>query len=180
LARATRRWHAKKQLYEEVLTQLIDTLGPLQTTAGALADCDALAALSERAGALDWYGPSSPLSRAYHRGWAHPVVERFADAPFVPNDLRLDSARRMLIINPVPNMGGKSTYMRARRHSLPCSHTSAATCPPERAVLGPLDRIFTRSGRRTIWRAALDLHGGNDRGANIPATTHLQQPHPAR
>src|SRR4029077_15685706 len=32
----------EKQLYEEVLTQLIDTLGPLQTTAAALAEVDAL------------------------------------------------------------------------------------------------------------------------------------------
>jgi len=31
----------EKQLYEEVLTQLIDCLGPLQTTAGALGELDA-------------------------------------------------------------------------------------------------------------------------------------------
>src|SRR4030088_123125 len=39
----------EKQLYEEVLTQLIDALGPLQSTAGALGEFDALAALAERA-----------------------------------------------------------------------------------------------------------------------------------
>ena len=39
----------ERQLYEEVLTQLIDRLGPLQGTAAALAEADALAALAERA-----------------------------------------------------------------------------------------------------------------------------------
>ena len=41
----------------------------------------------------------------------HPVVERFIDQPFVPNDLELSDDRRMLVITG-PNMGGKSTYMR--------------------------------------------------------------------
>src|SRR5205823_817207 len=39
----------EKQLYEEILARLIDALGPLQATAGALAELDALAALAERA-----------------------------------------------------------------------------------------------------------------------------------
>ena len=41
----------------------------------------------------------------------HPVVERAGREPFIPNDLRFDDSRRMLIITG-PNMGGKSTYMR--------------------------------------------------------------------
>ena len=41
----------------------------------------------------------------------HPVVEAFSPQPFVPNDLELNEARRMLVITG-PNMGGKSTYMR--------------------------------------------------------------------
>ncbi len=39
------------------------------------------------------------------------MVERAGREPFVPNDLRFDDSRRMLIITG-PNMGGKSTYMR--------------------------------------------------------------------
>ncbi len=44
-------------------------------------------------------------------GGRHPVVERAGREPFIPNDLRFDDSRRMLIITG-PNMGGKSTYMR--------------------------------------------------------------------
>ncbi len=85
-------------------------------------------------------------------GGRHPVVERFSEAPFVPNDLRLDTERRMLIITG-PNMGGKSTYMRQAALIVLLAHMGSYV-PAERAVLGPLDRIFTRIG------AADDLAGG--------------------
>jgi DNA mismatch repair protein MutS len=143
----------EKQLYETVLTQLIDTLGPLQATASALAESDALAALAERAAALEWTVPElTPEARLVIEGGRHPVVERFTDAPFVPNDLRLDAERRMLIITG-PNMGGKSTYMRQAALIALLAHVGSYV-PAERAVLGPLDRIFTRIG------AADDLAGG--------------------
>ncbi len=70
----------------------------------------------------------------------------------MPNDLQLDGARRMLIITG-PNMGGKSTYMRQAALIAVLAHIGSYV-PAERAVLGPLDRIFTRIG------AADDLAGG--------------------
>src|SRR5579863_7850605 len=143
----------EKELYEKVLTRLIETLGPLQTTAGAVAELDALAALAERAAALEWVCPELIAEpRLEIQGGRHPVVERFVDAPFVPNDLRLDAGRRMLIITG-PNMGGKSTFMRQAALIALLAHTGSYV-PAERAVLGPLDRIFTRIG------AADDLAGG--------------------
>jgi DNA mismatch repair protein MutS len=143
----------EKQLYEQVLTQLIDALGPLQATAGALGELDALAALAERACVLEWTLPELVTEPciAIDAG-RHPVVERFSEAPFVPNDLRLDTERRMLIITG-PNMGGKSTYMRQAALIALLAHVGSYV-PAERAVLGPLDRIFTRIG------AADDLAGG--------------------
>src|SRR5256885_8867730 len=85
-------------------------------------------------------------------GGRHPVVERFSQGAFVPNDLRLDAERRMLIITG-PNMGGKSTYMRQAALIALLAHMGSYV-PAERAVLGPIDRIFTRIG------AADDLAGG--------------------
>jgi DNA mismatch repair protein MutS len=143
----------ERELYEEVLTRLADGLAPLQTTAAALAELDTLAALAERAAALEWSAPTlvdEPLL-AIEAG-RHPVVERFADAPFVPNDLRLDAARRMLIITG-PNMGGKSTYMRQAALIVLLAHVGSYV-PAEALVVGPIDRIFTRIG------AGDDLAGG--------------------
>jgi DNA mismatch repair protein MutS len=143
----------ERELYEQVLTQLIDALGPMQATATALAETDALAALAERACALEWTRPElTEETRLTIVGGRHPIVERFSDAPFVPNDLRLDGARRMLIITG-PNMGGKSTYMRQSALIALLAHLGSYV-PAEHAVLGPLDRIFTRIG------AADDLAGG--------------------
>ena len=143
----------ERELYEGVLTRLIDTLGPLQTTAAALAETDALAALAERACALEWTRPElTEETRLTIEGGRHPIVERFSEAPFVPNDLRLDARRRMLIITG-PNMGGKSTYMRQTALIAVLAHLGSYV-PAERAVLGPLDRVFTRIG------AADDLAGG--------------------
>jgi len=82
----------------------------------------------------------------------HPVVERFIDGPFVPNDLSLHDQRRMLIITG-PNMGGKSTYMRQVALVVVLAHIGSFV-PAARAEIGPIDRIFTRIG------AADDLAGG--------------------
>jgi DNA mismatch repair protein MutS len=143
----------EKEIYEEILTQLIDRLGPMQATARALAALDAIAALTERACSLEWTQPelvSEP--RLTIEGGRHPVVERFSDAPFVPNDLRLEAGRRMLIITG-PNMGGKSTYMRQAALIALLAHIGSYV-PADHAIIGPLDRIFTRIG------AADDLAGG--------------------
>jgi DNA mismatch repair protein MutS len=143
----------ERELYEAILTQLIDDLGPLQQTAGALAGLDALAALAERAAALEWTAPTLlEEPQLTIEGGRHPVVERFSASPFVPNDLRLDAARRMLIITG-PNMGGKSTYMRQAALIVLLAHIGSYV-PADRLVSGPIDRIFTRIG------AADDLAGG--------------------
>jgi len=143
----------ERELYEALLTQLTGELASLQESAAALAELDALAALAERAAALTWSAPQlTEEARLSIVGGRHPVVERFSAAPFVPNDLRLDGARRMLIVTG-PNMGGKSTYMRQAALIVLLAHIGSYV-PAEQAVLGPLDRIFTRIG------AGDDLAGG--------------------
>jgi DNA mismatch repair protein MutS len=143
----------ERELYEDILSQLTSQLGALQETAMALAQADALATLAERATTLEWTRPrfvAEPILRI--EGGRHPIVERFIDTAFVPNDVALDERRRMLIVTG-PNMGGKSTYMRQTALIVILAHIGSFV-PAERAVLGPVDRIFTRIG------AADDLAGG--------------------
>jgi DNA mismatch repair protein MutS len=102
----------ERVLWEALLERLAAMLPALQDTATAIAELDALAALAERAATLRWVAPElvdRPVLCI--RGGRHPVVERFIDGPFVPNDLTLDAATRMWVITG-PNMGGKSTFMR--------------------------------------------------------------------
>ena len=49
-----------------------------------------------------------------HRGGPPiPIVERtVTDAPFVPNDVTMDTGDNRMLIITGPNMAGKSTYMR--------------------------------------------------------------------
>jgi DNA mismatch repair protein MutS len=143
----------ERELYEALLNQLIERLGPLQQSAAALAELDALAALAERAVTLQWAAPQLVAEpRLSIIGGRHPVVERFVRGPFVPNDLELGATRCMLIVTG-PNMGGKSTYMRQAALIVLLAHIGSYV-PAEQAVLGPLDRIFTRIG------AGDDLAGG--------------------
>jgi len=135
----------ERALYETLLDTLTEKLEPLKAAASAMAELDVLATLAERAEALDWSAPelTDEPGIAIERG-RHPVVEKVRDEPFEPNDLQLDESRRMLVITG-PNMGGKSTYMRQNALIVLLAHVGSYV-PASRAVIGPIDRIFTRIG----------------------------------
>jgi len=135
----------EKQCYAELLEQLLGELEPLQSMARRLARLDVLCALAERAERLDLVQPTLTDREGIEiRGGRHPVVEQVQDEPFTPNDIRLDHDTRMLIITG-PNMGGKSTYMRQTALIVLLAH-AGSWVPAKAAVIGPVDRIFTRIG----------------------------------
>jgi len=135
----------EKQLHEELLDLLTAQLRPLQEAAAALAELDALACFAERAEALRWNRPRLDDTPGMEiRAGRHPVVEQTLSTPFVPNDLELNPARRLLVITG-PNMGGKSTYMRQTALIVLLAHAGSFV-PAEAARIGPVDRIFTRIG----------------------------------
>ncbi|WP_295687462.1 DNA mismatch repair protein MutS [uncultured Nevskia sp.] len=135
----------EKQLYEALLDRVAADLVPLQATAAAIAELDVLGAYAERAEALRWTRPALVETSGIRiSGGRHPVVETTLDTPFVPNDSLLDDSRRLLLITG-PNMGGKSTYMRQTALIVLLAHAGSFV-PAESAVIGPVDRIFTRIG----------------------------------
>ncbi|HET6724393.1 MAG TPA: DNA mismatch repair protein MutS [Gammaproteobacteria bacterium] len=143
----------EKQLYDELLETLADELDALADSAAAAAEIDVLNNFAERADALGLVAPElTDVSEIAVEGGRHPVVEQVIDVPFVANDCRLAAGRRTLIITG-PNMGGKSTYMRQLALIVVLAHIGSFV-PAKRAVIGPVDRIFTRIG------ASDDLAGG--------------------
>ncbi|MEO8673782.1 MAG: DNA mismatch repair protein MutS, partial [Tahibacter sp.] len=135
----------ERALYESVLDHLLERLAALKQAAATIAEIDVLATLSERAGALNWATPElRDVPGIEIRRGRHPVVELVRDEPFEPNDLLLDESRRMLVITG-PNMGGKSTYMRQAALIVLLAHIGSHV-PADSAVIGPIDRIFTRIG----------------------------------
>ncbi|MEW6168785.1 MAG: DNA mismatch repair protein MutS [Pseudomonadota bacterium] len=135
----------EKLLYDELLDRVGADLKSLQASAQALAELDVLACFAERSRALGFSRPQLVDTPCLDiRGGRHPVVEQTAPEPFVPNDLSLDDATRLLMITG-PNMGGKSTYMRQTALIVLIAH-SGCYVPAESARIGPIDRIFTRIG----------------------------------
>ena len=136
----------EKVLYNALLDQLIARLPALQASAAVLAELDVLSNLAERAAALRWNPPElvAEPGIAIQAG-RHPVVEQVLDEPFVPNDLQLEPEQRRMLIVTGPNLGGKSTYMRQTALIVLLAHLGSFV-PAERAIIGPIDRIFTRIG----------------------------------
>jgi len=145
LSSRSRALAREKLLYEALLEHLIQQIQALQLTAESLAELDTLLNLAERANTLNWVAPEFSADSGIHIvAGRHPVVEQMSDEPFVPNDVSLSAGRRMLIITG-PNMGGKSTYMRQIALITLLAYAGSFV-PAKRAVLGPVDRIFTRIG----------------------------------
>ncbi|MEC5342396.1 DNA mismatch repair protein MutS [Brenneria populi] len=143
----------EKALYDKLFDLLLPHLAELQQSASALAELDVLANLAERAYTLNYVCPTlSDKPGINIAGGRHPVVEQVLSEPFISNPLSLSPQRRMLIITG-PNMGGKSTYMRQAALIVLMAHIGCFV-PADRAVIGPVDRIFTRVG------AADDLASG--------------------
>jgi DNA mismatch repair protein MutS len=131
--------------YEELVASLQVELKPLQTLAGAVARLDVLCAFTERAVTLDFCCPElSEETGIDIRDGRHPVIEHVQAETFTPNHTLMNPTRRMLIITG-PNMGGKSTYMRQTALICLLAYTGSWV-PAASAVIGPLDRIFTRIG----------------------------------
>ncbi len=144
----------EKALYDALLDQLIARLPILQSTAAALAELDVLSNLAERAAALNWRSPELTDQPGIDIvAGRHPVVEQVLNEPFVANDLTLEPHHRRMLIVTGPNLGGKSTYMRQTALIVLLAHLGSFV-PAERAIIGPVDRIFTRIG------ASDDLAGG--------------------
>jgi len=156
----------EKYLYQSVLDSLQPELGAMQSMAQALAQLDVLSNFAERAVSLNFCKPELLDQTGIEIiAGRHPVVEENQTQPFIANDLIFNDDTRMHVITG-PNMGGKSTYMRQNALIALLAYTGSYV-PASKAVLGPIDRIFTRigaaddlaGGRSTFlaWSCALDL-----------------------
>lgn len=149
LSAQERALQRERWLYERLLDDLAPHGATLARVARALGTLDTLAALAERAQALDWCRPQFvPHPCIEITAGRHPVVEarlrETTGAAFIPNDCRLDARTRMLVITG-PNMGGKSTYMRQVALAVLLASIGSFV-PAQTCRLGPVDAIHTRIG----------------------------------
>ncbi len=135
----------EKALYDELLETLLESLQDMQKCAEGLAELDTLCCFAERADTLNFCQPEFHARSGINIiAGRHPVVEQVCQDSFIPNNCKLNDQQRMLIITG-PNMGGKSTYMRQTALIVLMAHIGSYV-PADKAVIGPVDRIFTRIG----------------------------------
>ncbi len=147
LGAQNRAYALEQEIFKEVLEEVKKRCVPVQTTAGALGELDALLAFADRALAAGYVRPVVDDSDALEIVDArHPIIEQLADAePFVPNSTRLDCNENQIMLITGPNMAGKSTYIR-QVATIAVMAQSGSFVPAAAMRLGALDRVFTRIG----------------------------------
>ena len=133
---------------EELIGEALKRVHPIAAAADALARLDVAAALAERAAEGGWCRPQFDDRNCFEiEGGRHPVVEealKSSGARFVANDCSLSESSRLWLVTG-PNMGGKSTFL--RQNALIAVLAQAGSyVPASKAVLGPVDRLFSRVG----------------------------------
>ena len=135
----------EKTLFGDLLIFVKSYATQLRYAARSLSSIDVLSCLAERSQTLRFSRPrfKKEVGVDIEEGW-HPVVKEASKDAFIANDLELNERRAMAVITG-PNMGGKSTFM--RQNALICllAHCGSFV-PAKSALIGPLDRIFTRIG----------------------------------
>jgi len=134
------------ELFYQVRMEVVKEIVNLQKLAGAVATLDTLTNLAFVAGNNRYCKPKIVESGEIGiSGGRHPVVEQMSlQKNFVPNDCVLNKDEKFQLITG-PNMGGKSTYLRQVALIVLMAQIGSYV-PAESAIIGVVDRIFTRVG----------------------------------
>ncbi|MBM4183765.1 MAG: DNA mismatch repair protein MutS [Gemmatimonadetes bacterium] len=163
------------ELFGRVRDQVARAVPRLQGSASRVAQLDVLAALADVAARNGYVRPEVHTGFSVDlRAGRHPVVETMMPrSDFIPNDLVLDEARRIVILTG-PNMAGKSTVLR-QVGLIQLLAQMGSFVPADRARLPVVDRIYTRVGASDnlargqstfmveMSETAAILHGATDR-----------------
>ncbi|MGB7604413.1 MAG: DNA mismatch repair protein MutS [Lutisporaceae bacterium] len=135
------------QIFIDIRNQIAQHIKRIQETASQLSILDCICSLAEVA---QKNGYSRPIvnsdDKLLIKDGRHPVVEVQSNSvKFVPNDTDLDTKDSRMLIITGPNMAGKSTYMR-QVALITLMAQIGSFVPASNAVIGVVDRIFTRVG----------------------------------
>ena len=134
------------ELLDALRRRVGEGVARVQRTAAVLARLDVWAGLADLAQRERYTRPevTDGFALALEES-RHPVVERMMPREaFIPNDVRLDEAGRLILLTG-PNMAGKSTLLRQVGLCVLLAQIGAFV-PARRAVIGAVDRLFTRVG----------------------------------
>ncbi|MDH7601987.1 MAG: DNA mismatch repair protein MutS [Armatimonadota bacterium] len=134
------------QLFCEVRSKIAEQSRTIGKVARALAEIDVLSSLAEVAALRGYCRPVVNEGEEIRiKNGRHPVVEVHLQEGFVPNDTYVNCDSDQLLIITGPNMAGKSTYLR-QVALITLLAQMGSFVPADEAVIGVVDRIFTRVG----------------------------------
>lgn len=143
-----RRVARTEELLNQVIAQVADDAPRLRVLASTFAEIDVLSGFAHLAETQDWVRPEMHDGAEIElQEGRHPVLEQFSGElgeRFVPNDVRLTTDERLMIITG-PNMAGKSTIMRQTALIVILAYMGSFV-PARSARIGRVDRVFTRVG----------------------------------
>ena len=135
------------EYFTEICGEIAEQVEAIQASAEAVAKLDVFCSLAEVAVRNNYCMPEVDASGELNiiEG-RHPVVEQtMKDIMFVPNDTSLNCGGSRVAIVTGPNMAGKSTYMR-QTALITLMAQIGSFVPAKSAVIGVVDRVFTRIG----------------------------------
>jgi len=133
--------------FMDVCSEVAEQVPEVQRSSELVAELDAYCSLAEVAVRNNYCMPEVDTSgELIICEGRHPVVEQsLKDVRFVPNDTRLNCENNRVAIVTGPNMAGKSTYMRQTALAVLMAQMGSFV-PAKSAVIGVVDRVFTRIG----------------------------------
>lgn len=146
LSASDKRKNLEFTLFQKLRADIAEARPRILFMAELLASLDSWQGLAEAARRWNWVCPAVNTGTEIRiKEGRHPVVEAVQGASkFIPNDLRIDEARRLLLITG-PNMAGKSTVL--RQAAIICILAQIGSfVPAKEAKIGLCDRIFSRVG----------------------------------
>lgn len=133
------------KIFNEIREQCKDNTVILQKLSSIISELDMLISLSEVAKKNNYVRPTFSLYNDLEIiGGRHPIIEDVIEGEFIPNDLTLYNADKVLLITG-PNMSGKSTFMR-QNALIAIMAQIGSFVPATKATLPIFDQIFTRIG----------------------------------
>jgi DNA mismatch repair protein MutS len=136
----------ERELVGQIYDAVTHRLARLQRTARLIARLDVLSGIADVAVRERWVRPDITNDLTLDlKACRHPVVERtLPPGQFIPNDIRLDEAQRVVLLTG-PNMAGKSTVLRQAGLAVILAQIGGFV-PADAARIGVVDRVFTRVG----------------------------------
>lgn len=136
------------KVFKAIVEFICEFLPQLQHNAKKIAELDCLLSFAQIASDFKYSRPiiNDSLIIDIKQG-RHPVIERNLPVgqEYVANDLYLDSSTQQIIMVTGPNMSGKSALLR-QTALITLMAQMGSFVPAKKAVLGYVDRVFTRVG----------------------------------